>query len=315
MPNEPSAATASFTTLIGGRPMPPPARERPAPVPPVRLRRTRRELVLLAVVLALVAAAVIVARLGLYTAASNLGYWLGIAGGTAMLTLFLYPLRKRWRAMREVGSTRFWFALHMTLGILGPLLIILHSTLAFGSLNATVAFTSMALVATSGIVGRFLYGRIHHGLYGRRATLAELRAQAGLDSAAVHSKLAFVRPVEERLTEFARCAEAAGQAGLGHPLLFMTLGLRALLARRWCTAEATRVLRHRALIEGWPVDRLARRIVSRNALVAAHLRAIQRVAQFGVFERLFSWWHVLHVPLVYMMVLSAIAHVVAVHMY
>ena len=116
-----------------------------------------------------------------------------------MLLLFLYPLRKRWRAMREVGSTRFWFALHMTLGIVGPLLIILHSTLAFGSLNATVAFASMALVAASGIVGRFLYGRIHHGLYGRRATLAELRAQAGMDSAAVHSKLAFVPAVEERL--------------------------------------------------------------------------------------------------------------------
>jgi hypothetical protein len=275
----------------------------------------RNELLLLAVVVALVAATVFVARSRFYTAGSDLGYGLGVAGGVGMLALFLYPLRKRWRAMREVGSTRFWFALHMTLGILGPLLIVLHSTLAFGSLNATVAFASMALVATSGIVGRFLYGRIHHGLYGRRATLAELRTQAGMDSAEVHSKLAFVPPVEERLTEFARRAEAAGEAGLGHPLLFMTLGLRAMLARRWCTAEAARVLRHRALVEGWPQDKLERAIASRGALIAAHLRAVQHVAQFGVFEHLFSWWHVLHVPLVYMMVLSAIAHVVAVHMY
>jgi len=315
MPNDAFVATASFTTAIGGRPLASRVRERPEPVPPVRSRRTRREWVLLAIVLALFAAAVIVARLRLYTADSNLGYWLGIAGGAAMLMLFFYPLRKRWRAMREVGSTRFWFALHMTLGILGPLLIILHSALAFGSLNATVAFASMALVAASGIAGRFLYGRVHHGLYGRRATLAELRAQAGMDSAAVHSKLAFVRPVEERLTEFARLAEATGQAGLGHPLLFMTLGLRAMLARRWCAAEASRVLLRRALVEGWPADKLARRIASRNALIAAHLRAVQRVAQFGAFERLFSWWHVLHVPLVFIMVLSAIAHVVAVHMY
>ena len=310
MPNEPFVATVSFTTAIGGGPLAP-----PAPTAPTRSRRARRELVLLAIVLGLVTVAVVVARSRLYTAGSDLGYWLGVAGGTGMLMLFLYPLRKRWRAMREIGSTRFWFALHMMLGIFGPLLVILHSTLAFGSLNATVAFTSMALVATSGIVGRFLYGRIHHGLYGRRATLAELRIQAGMDSAAVHSKLAFVRPVEERLTEFARRAEAAGQAGLGHPLLFMTLGLRAMLARRWCTSEATRVLCRRALAERWTPDMLARRIASRNALIAVHLRAVQRVAQFGVFERLFSWWHVLHVPLVYMMVLSAIAHVVAVHMY
>ena len=315
MPNEPFAATVSFTTVIGGGVEAPRETRRSAAVPSARSRRARRELALLAFVGMLLAAAVLVARARLYTAGSDLGYWLGVAGGTGMLTLFLYPLRKRWRVMREFGSTRFWFALHMTLGIVGPLLVILHSTLAFGSLNATVAFTSMALVASSGIVGRFLYGRIHHGLYGRRATLAELRAQAGMDSAAVHSKIAFAPVVEERLTDFARRAEAAGQAGLGHPLQFMTLGLRAKLARRWCTTEAAGVLRRRALAEGWTADKLARAIASRSALIAAHLRAVQRVAQFGVFERLFSWWHVLHVPLVYMMVLSAIAHVVAVHMY
>ena len=70
-----------------------------------------------------------------------------------------------------------------------------------------------------------------------------------------------------------------------------------------------------AAAERWPQEKLQRRIRSRKALIAAHLRAVQRVAQFGVFERLFSWWHVLHVPLVYMMVLAAVAHVVAVHMY
>ncbi|MEO8305114.1 MAG: hypothetical protein ABI724_13420 [Betaproteobacteria bacterium] len=312
MPYQPFVTTASLTTAI--------AEERAATRAPVtnpssHARRARRELVLLGVVVALIAAAVVVARSRLYSAGSDLGYWLGVAGGVGMLTLFLYPLRKRWRAMREFGSTRFWFALHMTLGIAGPLLIILHSTLAFGSLNATVAFVSMALVATSGIVGRFLYGRIHHGLYGRRATLAELRLQAGMDSAAVHSKLAFARPVEERLTEFARIAEAAGQAGLERPLQFMALGLRARAARRWCVGEATRSMRGVAKAEAWPAEVLAGRIASRSALIAAHLRAVQRVAQFGVFVRLFSWWHVLHVPLVYMMVLSAIAHVVAVHMY
>jgi hypothetical protein len=315
MPHEPFVATASLATAIGSGPVTLRAHLEHTPISVARSRRARRELLMLGVVGALLAVTVLIARSRLYTAGSNLGYWLGVAGGVGILALFVYPLRKRWRAMREFGSTKFWFALHMTLGIAGPLLIVLHSTLAFGSLNATVAFASMTLVAASGIVGRFLYGRIHHGLYGRRATLAELRMQAGMDSAAVHSKLSFVRPVEERLSEFAQLAEAAGHAGLGRPLQFMALGLRAKLARRWCTNEATRALRRIALAEGWPDDVLARRSASRIALIAAHLRAVQRVAQFGVFVRLFSWWHVLHVPLVYMLVLSAIAHVVAVHMY
>jgi hypothetical protein len=50
-------------------------------------------------------------------------------------------------------------------------------------------------------------------------------------------------------------------------------------------------------------------------LIRHYVRAVQQVAQFGAYERLFSWWHMLHVPFLYMLVLSAIAHVVAVHMY
>jgi len=315
MPSEPFMGTAPFTTVMHVRAA---AKISPAAAKPANAQRSRsrgNEVRFLVLVAALLALAIVVASSGRFTAGSNLGYWIGVAGGVAMLLLFLYPLRKRWRVLREVGSTRFWFAFHMMLGIAGPLLIIVHSTLTFGSLNAIVAFSAMALVAGSGIVGRFLYSRIHYGLYGRRATLADLRAQAGFDSEEVRSKLAFVPAVEAELEEFARRASATGHDGLTHPLRFMALGWHAKIARRRCTREALRALRERAAAEDWSEGRLVRRIRSRSALIAAHLRAVQRVAQFGVFERLFSWWHILHVPLVYMMVLAAVAHVVAVHMY
>ncbi len=242
MPHEQFVGPAAFTTVIAGAAASE-KKPRRSRRPPQAVRRpARREVLSLLVVVALVAVVVVTARAGLFTASSDLGYWIGVVGGTAMLLLFLYPLRKRWRRMREFGSARFWFALHMSLGVAGPLLIILHSTLRFGSVNATVAFTAMTVVATSGLVGRFLYSRIHHGLYGRRATLAELRAQAGMDSEEVRSKLAFVPRVEERLRAFAQEAEAAGQGGLDHPLRFMALGLKAIIARRWCIAEATHAL-------------------------------------------------------------------------
>lgn len=280
-----------------------------------RFRRPGNDFLFLLLVASLIALSIVIARSGILKVESDAGYWIGVAGGVAMLLLFLYPLRKRWRRLRDIGTTRFWFAFHMMLGIGGPLLIIVHSTLHFGSLNAIVAFASMALVATSGVAGRFLYSRIHHGLYGRRVTLAELRTQAGLDSEAVHSKLAYAPEVEARLDEFARLAIAAGNDGLERPLRFMALGWHAKTARRWCAREAVGALHKRAAAEGWSREKLARRTRSRTALIASHLRLVQRVAQFAVFERLFSWWHVLHVPLVYMMVLTAIAHVVAVHIY
>ncbi|MEP7181682.1 MAG: hypothetical protein ABI886_05820 [Betaproteobacteria bacterium] len=312
MPLDESAGTPTFTTVIGVSQVAGAARpHRQAAARP----HARRDGVLLAIVAVLVAAAMAVARSGLFTAGSDLGYWIGVAGGIAMLLLFLYPLRKRVRGLRNFGSTRFWFAVHMMLGIGGPLLVIVHSTLRFGSVNAIVAFASMSLVASSGIVGRYLYARIHHGLYGRRASLAELRTQAGLDADAVHSKLAFAPDVAARLAAFGVRADAASREGLANPLRFFALGFVALVERRRSVAEVTRLLRQCGVAEQWSEEKLARRSRGRRALVAAYLRAVQRVAQFGVFERLFSWWHVLHVPLVYMLVLSAIAHVVAVHMY
>ena len=55
------------------------------------------------------------------------GYWLGIAGAVTMLMLLLYPLRKRIKALRHLGSVKSWFRAHMLLGILGPTLILFHA--------------------------------------------------------------------------------------------------------------------------------------------------------------------------------------------
>ncbi len=40
-----------------------------------------------------------------------------------------------------------------------------------------------------------------------------------------------------------------------------------------------------------------------------------QTSQLAVWERLFSLWHVVHIPFIYLLVLSGIVHVVAVHMY
>jgi hypothetical protein len=45
------------------------------------------------------------------------------------------------------------------------------------------------------------------------------------------------------------------------------------------------------------------------------LKAIQRTAQFSTYEKLFSLWHVVHIPFLCMLVVTAILHVVAVHAY
>ena len=93
----------------------------------------------------------------IYTAGSDFGYYLGLLGGLLMLSLLLYPLRKRQVLFGErCGRMQHWFRFHVCAGICGPLLVLFHSTFRSSSLNAAAALYAMLLVVLSGIIGRFI---------------------------------------------------------------------------------------------------------------------------------------------------------------
>lgn len=278
-------------------------------------RREPRHWLFLAGVFLLVLAAWLIGTWGGFEPGSAVGYNLGLAGGIMMLVLFLYPLRKHFRLMHKLGPAKYWFALHMAMGILGPLFILAHSRFQIGSINAGVALASMSLVAGSGIVGRFIYTKIHHGLYGHRASLNEVRGLAGMNSEEIKSKLHFVPAVEESLRAFESSALQRHGNLLSGAWAFLTLSLRARLVYLDCARELKRFLKQHARTQGWDAAKYQRRLMASRRVVLAYLQGVRNVAHFSTYERLFSLWHVLHVPLVYMLVLSAVAHVVAVHMY
>jgi hypothetical protein len=289
-----------------------PRKSRDTPAP----KRTGSGLeVLIPAIAAIVLVAWAVSRFGGYTPGSDVGYWLGVAGGVAMLVVFLYPFRKRLAFMRGWGPMKVWFAVHMACGVLGPLLILMHTTFHIGSVNAGVALICMLVVAASGIIGRFIYTRIHHGLYGAQATFDELKAMAGMKSAEVRSQLAFAPNVEKMIREFEEQVMPRSRGVIGGAWTFTTLGLRARWMRLKCGRELGIALRAHAAGRGWDPDKFKRRHRRAKKLVRGYLEAAQLVAQFSGYERLFSLWHVLHVPFVWLMLLSAIAHIVAVHVY
>jgi hypothetical protein len=254
-------------------------------------------------------------RKGYYTPGDDVGYYMGLVGGVMMLLLLTYPLRKYLHGFRNWGPVRHWFSIHMWLGVVGPVLVIAHSTFILKSTNATVAFICMLFVAASGIVGRFIYVRIHRGLHGEKLNFRELQIKAGFESDEMHSKLHFVPEVESRLTQFQAYA-LAENLGFGRSALrLFTLGTRRRIIYAQCASELKRVMSERAQIRQWDHDKLRRRLGRATRLVHEFLVSVQKLSQFDVYDRMFRMWHVAHVPLVYLLVLSAIAHVVAVHMY
>jgi len=235
---------------------------------------------------------------GYYTPGSDFGYYLGVVGGVMMLALLLYPLRKHVRFLQSAGSIRHWFRLHMVFGILGPLLVLYHSTFIIGSLNAGVAMACMLLVAGSGVLGRFIYRRIHHGLYGRRATLDEMQSDLGIRAGEVRSKFHFAPSVEAHLKAFGELAHEHPNGLVAGMWRFLTLGLRARFARARCMRELRSIFRKNAKARDWPREKLRRRSSAANKLLKEYFDAARNAAQFNTYERMFSLWHVLHVPFV-----------------
>lgn len=288
--------------------------ERPA-TPEPAARRGAGDLWIYALLTALVLGAWQLSRLGLFEAGDDVGYWLGVAGGSMMLLLFSYPLRKHVRALHRLGKVKWWFIVHMVLGVGGPLLILLHSTFRVGSLNAAVALYSMLVVAASGVVGRFIYLHIHRGLSGERTQLAQLQARAGFDQSQARSRLHFAPRVEALLLAFAqdelRCAPG------WHTWLrqVFVLPLRMWWLYLRCALELRAPLRELAARRNADGAERARRGRLARKLVRRYLASVVRVAQFTAYERLFALWHVAHVPFVYLLVICAVVHVVAVHAY
>ncbi len=252
---------------------------------------------------------------GYYRPGDDIGYWLGVAGGAMMLALLLYSLRKHIPFMQNWGPTRHWFRMHMFFGIAGPTLILFHSTFQVGSLNALVALACMLLVAGSGIIGRFIYRKIHHGLYGRSATLQEMQVRLGTSDGDIKAKLHLAQELLAQLKELETWATEPLHTLRRQAWRFLAVGWRARRVHSGVVRDIHDTLKARAEREAWDDATFERRLRRRQKILHAHLDAVVDVARFHSYERLFSLWHILHVPFVFMLVISGIVHVIAVHMY
>lgn len=287
---------------------------RPQAQPSVR-RQSSSDIWIYLLITALVAGAWLLTRQRYFTAGDDVGYWLGVAGGVMMLMLFSYPLRKYVRPLHRLGKVKWWFLAHMVMGIGGPLLILIHSTFRVGSLNAAVALYSMLLVAGSGVVGRFIYLRVHRGLSGQKLSLQQLQSRAGLDESEARSRLHFAPEVEARLLAFSEAQLGAGAGWSAWLRQVFVLPVQMWLVYWHCVAELRQPLIQLARRRHWSAADLSRRRYLARKLVRRYLASVVRVAQFSAYERLFALWHVLHVPFIYILVISSVVHVIAVHAY
>jgi len=227
-----------------------------------------------------------------WKAGGSVGRNLGVIGSSMMLLMLLYSVRKRVAALRRVGPLSRWLDAHIFLGVFGPLLVILHSGFKVQGLVA-LSFWSMLVVATSGVLGRYLYLQIPRTRAGEALALAELERHDRELSERLRTGFGLGERELDRIEALVAVPERTGLvAGLVR-MLFGQLRLRAALAgfARSCRGVPR------------PLYREFERVVQQKAL------ARRRVVLWDRVHELFHYWHVMHKPFALVMYLFMAVHV------
>ncbi len=210
-------------------------------------------------------------------AGSPLGGALGVSGALLMLVAFVYLVIKRVKPIKTAVtrhvSMRTLLAWHIYAGLLGSLLVLLHTGHKFESVLGILLTALMLIVVFSGFVGRYLLRQIGDDVREKRGLLSRL--YEAFDAAS------------ERLTM------EPERRGLIHPL-------RSALLRAFLT-ESTATDVPGAMNVGSPVT--IARLVGSIADVESALEARETL------KRWFSWWLRLHIAMAVGLYLLLALHV------
>ena len=168
----------------------------------------------------------------LYSPTGLVGHGYGIVGSLMVVVgVVLYTARKRLPLLARVGKLRDWLHFHIFLCLVGPYLILLHTTFRFGGVVA-ISFWSMAAVVSSGIFGRYIYAWIPKTINGRfvgaqdvRNQMRELLAQVETTTSLTSEQLLDVLWGRRRPDTDRRAPEAPGSQHFGAPAPFAGTGV------------------------------------------------------------------------------------------
>jgi hypothetical protein len=229
--------------------------------------------------------------------AGNRGHGFGIIGSGMMLLLFLYSIRKRTRIFNRLGNIDKWMNIHIFLGIIGPLFIILHTTFKVKGLIA-VSFWSMIAVALSGVLGRYLYNHIPHGILGDELSLTDLQ-QASLKLTRRLKETFKLNDVAINKLEQLSIGRLEKEKGAISALISM-------IKDDFTGNRKTKKIASQFVLRlGLPKKYL----YEAHRIVYTKIVLMKRMLLLNKIQALFHFWHVIHKPFAIIMIVIMFIHI------
>jgi hypothetical protein len=226
------------------------------------------------------------------------GHGYGVVG-SVMITcgVALYSSRKRLRVLAGMGRVKHFLEFHIFLCLLGPVLVVYHTTFKFGGLVA-VSFWSMTAVVLSGIIGRYFYTQIPKGIQGNELTVKELNAEN--ENLAKQMILKFGLPLEviRKIDRIALPSKPVAHMSLLEVIEFFVMN------------DVTRRGKLQTIFAGISREAANPVLVRRLRTIASRRIALsRRIAFLEKFKRIFYYWHVVHLPFSIVMFVILFVHV------
>jgi hypothetical protein len=229
--------------------------------------------------------------------AGDLGHAAGIIGSLMMIFMLFYSIRKRIRIFKNWGRLNRWLDIHIFFGIMGPLLVVVHTTFKVQGLVA-VSFWSMVAVALSGVLGRYLYLQIPRDFQGEQLSAQEIdNLKSGL-AKELATDTGFDQNQIQRIEKDLSLERKANKGTLRMLLAIITDDLtRPFRVRKY----RRRYLRRMNLPKEMK-DKILTAILDRALLN-------RKIAFLNQVQTLFHYWHVFHKPFAIIMYIIMLVHV------
>jgi len=248
-----------------------------------------------------------------FLADGNFTYNAGLLGGFLMLCSIFYALMKRIRFINALGRNETWFYAHLVCGIVGPLLIILHTTFQVKSINSGVAFFTMLIVLASGLFGRYIFTLLSfrtHRIYQNVGEIeldlfSTLQDYGSTTSKA--TKGALTQLIVSGLKKPNYWFQNIPQ--LFHMFINAMRSYRTLLNDVKTTCKAIKNQRN------WDKKTYKGNLKDAKKMVRSYIYKIVKLSLLSITQNLLVNWRTLHANLLYLLALTATGHIVAVHMY
>jgi hypothetical protein len=215
------------------------------------------------------------------------GHGYGIVGTLMMLIgVFGYQARKYLRSLSRIGVLKHWLEFHIFLCTLGPILVLFHTSFKFGGL-VSISFWSMVAVVASGVAGRFIYLQIPRTIQGRELGLHEIHEMKAQISQQIQREIG-----EDLLQQIIHTGEETGE----------NRGYVAQVLADWKLKSRLRGQLKSAQIQGKKLRMIMK-------LVGQEMTMQRRIIGLQYMQKLFKYWHVIHLPFAIIMLVIMLIHV------